>query len=115
MISQPVAHVGQRDQDNRERLVKLVAGAVRADGTVEPLKGLLLRRSSSTKESLHSVVDPSFCVIAQGSKEIFLGNERYAYDPAHYLLIASELPLVGHVLAASRERPYLSLQLKLDP
>ena len=76
MISQPVAHVGQRDQDNRERLVKLVARAVRADGTVEPLKGLLLRRSSSTKESLHSVVDPSFCVIAQGSKEIFLGNER---------------------------------------
>jgi AraC-like DNA-binding protein len=115
MISQPVAHVGQRDQDNRERLVKLVAGAVRADGTVEPLKGLLLRRSSSTKESLHSVVDPSFCVIAQGSKEIFLGNERYAYDPAHYLLIAAELPLVGHVLAASRERPYLSLRLKLDP
>src|SRR6266511_5090819 len=30
-------------------------------------------------------------------------------------LFRSELPLVGHVLDASRERPYLSLRLELDP
>ena len=59
--------------------------------------------------------DPAFCVIAQGSKEVFLGNERYLYDPAHYLLITAELPLVGHVIDASQERPYLSLRLELDP
>ena len=28
----------------------------------------------------------SFCVIAQGSKEVLLGDERYRYDPAHYLI-----------------------------
>jgi AraC-like DNA-binding protein len=54
-------------------------------------------------------------VIAQGSKEIFLGNERYLYDTSHYLLVTAELPLVGHVLEASKERPYLSLRLELDP
>ena len=54
-------------------------------------------------------------MIAQGSKEIFLGNERYVYDPGRYLLVTAELPLVGHVLEASRERPYLSLRLDLDP
>ena len=59
--------------------------------------------------------DPVFCVIAQGSKEIFLGNKRYQYDPSHYLLVTAELPLVGHVLEASQERPYLSLRLELDP
>jgi AraC-like DNA-binding protein len=104
----------RRMQTNRGELVELIARAVREDGTLEPLKGLFLRRSSSSRESLHAVVEPAFCVIAQGSKEIFLGNERYQYDPAHYLLIAAELPLVGHVLDASRDRPYLSLRLDLE-
>jgi AraC-like DNA-binding protein len=102
-------------QANRDELVERIARAIREDGKVEPLKGLYLNRSSSTMESIHIVSDPAFCVIAQGSKEVFLGNERYQYDPYHYLLITAELPLVGHVLDASKERPYLGLRLKLDP
>ena len=59
--------------------------------------------------------DPAFCVIAQGSKEVFLGDERYRYDPAHYLLVTVELPIVSQIIEASQERPYLSLRLELDP
>ncbi len=102
-------------QANRDELVERIARAIREDGMVEPLKGLYLHRSCSPKEPLHGVSVPAFCVIAQGSKEVFLGNERYQYDPYHYLLVTAELPLVGHVLEASKERPYLSLRLKLDP
>lgn len=29
---------------------------------------------------------PAFCVIAQGSKEIFIGSEHYQYDALPYLL-----------------------------
>jgi AraC-like DNA-binding protein len=58
---------------------------------------------------------PAFCVIAQGSKEVFLGEDRYQYDPAHYLLVTVELPVVGQVLEASQEQPYLSARLQLDP
>jgi AraC-like DNA-binding protein len=112
---QPVERDAQRVQANRDELVERIARAIREDGTVEPLKGLLLHRSSSPKEPLHSVYDPVFCVIAQGSKEVFLSNERYLYDPSHYLLVTAGLPLVGHVLDASKERPYLSFRLELDP
>ncbi len=115
MTPQQGEREAHRAQANRDQLVELIARAVREDGTVEPLKGLHLNRSSSPTESVHSVSDPAFCVIAQGSKEVFLGNERYQYDPSHYLLITAELPLVGHVLDASKERPYLSLRLELDP
>jgi AraC-like DNA-binding protein len=104
-----------RAQASRDELVELIARAVREDGAVEPLKGLHFHRSSLPKEPLYSVSDPAFCVIAQGRKEVFLSNERYLYDPSHYLLITAELPLVGHVLEASKERPYLSLRLELDP
>lgn len=105
----------QLAQASRDELVERIARAIRKDGKIEPLKGLYLNRCSSTMESIHTVIEPSFCVIAQGSKEVFLGNERYQYDPCHYLLVTAELPLVGHVLEASKERPYLSIRLKLDP
>jgi len=54
-------------------------------------------------------------VIAQGSKEVLLGDSRYRYDPSHYLLATVELPRVSQVLEASKERPYLSLRLELAP
>ena len=104
-----------RVQANRDELVELLARALREDGELEPLKGLHLNRSSSPMEPLHSVYDPVFCVIAQGSKEVFLRNERYVYDPSHYLLVTAELPLVSHVLEASKKQPYLALRLELDP
>jgi len=55
------------------------------------------------------------CVIAQGSKEVLLGESRYRYDPLHYLLTTIELPSVSQVVEASKERPYLSLRLELPP
>ena len=115
MTPQQADHEAYRAQASRDELVERIARAIREDGTIEPLKGLHLNRASSPKEPLHSVYDPVFCVIAQGSKEVFLSNERYLYDPYHYLLVTAELPLVGHVLDASKERPYLSLRLELDP
>src|ERR1700752_942524 len=107
--------VGPRAQASRDEMVERLRRAIHEDGTVQPLKGLHLQRSSSPNEPLFGVSTPAFCLIAQGSKEIFLNDELYLYDPFHYLLITAELPLLGYVLDASKERPYLSLLLELDP
>src|SRR5689334_15002409 len=104
-----------RGYSYQEELAERIAQAILEDGTVEPMKGLHLNRSSIPTEPLHGVSQPSFCVIAQGSKEVLLGDSRYRYNPAHYLLATVELPIVGQVLEASAERPYLSLRLDLDP
>src|SRR5215203_5668272 len=104
-----------REHAYREELAERLARAVPADGRVEPLKGLHLNRASTPTEPLYGVTKPSFCVIAQGSKEVLLGESRYRYDPAHYLLTTLELPVVGQVIEASAERPYLSFRLELDP
>ena len=113
--AQQAGREAHRTQANREELAERIARAMHADGTIEPLRGLHLNRSSFPKEPVHSVYVPAFCVIAQGSKEVFLGGERYQYDPYHYLLVTADLPIVGHVLDASPARPYLSLRLELDP
>jgi len=115
MKPQQVEREAHRAQANRDELVERIARAVREDGMVEPLKGLHLHRASSPTEWVHGVSDLSFCVIAQGSKVVLLGDSRYLYDPAHYLLATVELPIVSQVIEASQERPYLSLRLELDP
>lgn len=99
----------------RKELAERIARAVPQDGRVEPLKGLYLYRSSTKTDPLHGVSEPAFCVIAQGSKQVLLGDSVYRYDQAHYLLATVELPIVSRILEASPERPYLSLRLDLDP
>ncbi len=115
MIHQPAAREAQRMQANREELVERVARAMRKDGTAQPLPGLHLHRHSVPLERVHGVVEPSLCVVAQGSKEYLLGESRYRYDPFHYFLVTVDLPNISQVLEASQERPYLSLRLSLAP
>ena len=104
-----------RAQAHRDELTERIAQAIRHDGTIEPLQGLHFNRSSSPSECVHSVSIPAFCAIAQGSKEVLLGCDRYQYDPMHYLLATVELPISSQIQEASKALPYLSLRLDLDP
>lgn len=112
---QPTEREVHRVQANREELVERIGQAVREDGTIQSMGGLHLSRSSLPLKPVHSVVEPSVCVVAQGSKEVLLGDSRYRYDPSRYLLATVEMPRISQVLEASKERPYLSLRLELDP
>jgi AraC-like DNA-binding protein len=105
----------QRIQTLRDELVERIDQAICTDGRVEPLAGLQLRRASSPTELGHGVSQPAFCVIAQGSKEVVLGENRYRYDPTHYLIATATLPIGSRITEASPEQPYLSLLVKLDP
>ena len=118
LTDQQVAYIDRealRVQALREELAERVASAIRADGHALPLPGLHLYRHSAPQETVYSVVEPSLCVVAQGSKEFLVGDTRYRYDPAHYLLSTVDLPSVGQVVDASAERPFLSLRLELRP
>ena len=106
--------VEQRNRANRAELAERIASAVREDGVVQPLPGLYLTRASQPSERIFGASRPSFCVIAQGGKEVYLGNSRYPYDADHYLLATVELPVTGRIVRASNECPYLALRLELD-
>jgi hypothetical protein len=95
MLKEQAEREIQRFQANREELVERVSRVLREDGTVQPLSGLRLARSSEPSALLHGVSTPSVCVIAQGGKEVLLGESRYRYDPLHYLLATIELPSVS--------------------
>jgi len=115
MIRQQTDREAERLQADREELVERIGRAMREDGTTQPFQGFHLYRRSSPLELLHGVSEPSVAVIAQGSKEVLLGENRYRYGPSQYLLATVELPTIRRVLEASKERPYLSLRLELAP
>ncbi|MEH2465109.1 AraC family transcriptional regulator [Nostoc sp.] len=114
-INDPLAkREADRVQANRDELVERISQTIRTDGTIEPLKGLHLYRFSSPMQACHAVSVPAFCMLAQGSKEVLLGNDRYQYDTAHYLLATIELPIMSQILEASEAQPCLNLCLELD-
>jgi AraC-like DNA-binding protein len=105
----------RRIQADQEELADRIARATPGDCTVEVQPGLHFRRCSRPTEPLHGFSKPSFCVIAQGSKELVVGDDRFRYDPAHYMISTVELPMIGQVVEASPERPYLGFWMALDP
>lgn len=115
MTDEQAQREGQRLQASKEELIERILRTVRDNGVVQVLNGVHLARASEPFEKLHSVLEASFCVIAQGSKEVLLGDQRYEYDSDHYLITTLELPRTSQVLEASKERPYLSFRLELDP
>ncbi len=56
-------------QASREELVERIGRTMRQDGSAQPLPGLHLYRHSIPLEQVYSLVEPSVCVVAQGSKE----------------------------------------------
>lgn len=108
-------HEAERMRVSREELIARLARVIRQDGSVEPLAGLTLHRASAPTGLAHGASCPSFCLVAQGSKDIVLGDTRYRYGPAHYIISSAALPISTRITKASREQPYLGLVLKLDP
>lgn len=112
--SEKVEREAVKAQINRAELVERIGRAAIKEETIQVLPGLYFNHASAPAQLHYVVSDPAFCVIAQGSKEIMLGDKHYHYDPEHYLLATVEMPIVSQVTSASKEEPYLSLRLQLD-
>lgn len=84
-------------------------------GLLEIFPGVGVARVCSPTQPLHSVFQPAFCVIAQGSKSVMLGEDTFQYDTGHYLIATVDLPIISYVLEGSEEKPYLSFKMDLDP
>ncbi len=98
-----------------DELIERIERAVPDEGTQERIPGVRLRRANGPTELGHGASFPSFCVIAQGSKEVRLGERRYPYGAGHYLVATTVLPIASRIVEASPECPYLGCVVMLDP
>lgn len=74
-----------------------------------------VRLSHIDTATISAIYQPSLCVVAQGAKRLFLGQDVYVYDPSHMLVVAVDLPVAAQVIQASPATPFLSLRIDFDP
>jgi AraC-like DNA-binding protein len=99
--------------DHMIDIVQRHAADERRVATAIPFLSLL--RSSHPTPVSKGVLKPSCCVILQGHKRVHLADEVLDYGPGEYLVVTVDMPASGHIISATADKPYLLLNIELDP
>ena len=78
------------------------------------IEGLLLSRHE-TSEPDYQLTEPLFILMAQGRKRLYVGPDAIEYGTGECLVVTANLPLSGHFVDATPERPALAVALTLRP
>ncbi|NWK80398.1 AraC family transcriptional regulator [Aquitalea sp. LB_tupeE] len=73
----------------------------------------LFRREAAT-EPCSCFIGPSIVLVAQGAKQLLIGEHAYTYNTDRFLVTSLDLPASSQILEASPEKPCLGLVLELD-
>jgi AraC-like DNA-binding protein len=97
------------------RLARAIERFAQSDGDhVTAVPSLSLHRRRTPTEPLHCVYGLGVGVLAQGSKQVLLGDEVIEYAPGQSMLTTIDSPVVAHVTRANQREPFLGLFLTLD-
>ncbi|WP_426427102.1 AraC family transcriptional regulator N-terminal domain-containing protein [Pseudomonas palmensis] len=99
----------------RQELAGLVVRHCHSGTVPSAIADLHLSRYEQSTRSMPTLAQPALCILAQGRKEICLGDETYVYDPLHYMVVSVAMPISGALLEASPQNPSLGIRLDIDP
>jgi len=103
-------------EQQRQELADLVRRHAQRNISVESaIEDLNLVQYEESVRSMPALAEPALCILAHGSKEIYLGDERYVYDPLHYMVLSVALPISGVLLEASPQNPSLGVWMNIGP
>lgn len=78
------------------------------------LPGLTLFRRQAESEIEAVVYEPVICLILQGRKETWIGDQFADLGPGDALVVSHDLPVQSRITRASPDAPYLAVILRLD-
>lgn len=81
---------------------------------VTPVPGLRLLRSFGEAPPRHMNYRPALCLVAQGAKQVIVGDRTITYGDMQSLIVTVEVPVLGHIFEASLEKPFLGATLELS-
>jgi len=77
------------------------------------LEGVRFLKSNQHLARHPLVYDPGICIVAQGHKIGYLGDQKFQYDANHYLVTSVTMPFECETFA-SPEEPLLGLYIDID-
>ncbi|CAB3810773.1 AraC family transcriptional regulator [Paraburkholderia fynbosensis] len=102
--------------DTLTQIASVIARHVSRDGfQATAIERVTLVRCSTVTVPMPNVYRPQLCLVAQGHKEVTLGERVFRYAPGRYGVVTYDLPVIGHVVEATPDKPYLCLYLDFDP
>lgn len=97
------------------KMVELLKNFPLSDGgfSESHLEGVHFFKSTQPIPRTPLVYDPGICIVAQGRKIGYLGNQVFQYDPNNYLVVSVTMPFECEA-SASPEEPLLGLYIDVD-
>lgn len=97
------------------RLAATIAGYCQNEGINEtPVAGLNLYQLHAPPPRQPAMYAPAICIVAQGRKQLYFGDQTRAYDPDNYLINSVSMPLEAEVHDVTDDAPYLGLSLEIE-
>jgi len=97
------------------RLAHEIGKIARNDGSYPTsVAALSVHRLSVRSDPLPCFYELGLAVIAQGSKQVTLGEQVMSLGPGQSLLTTVDLPVLAQITGADPAEPFLGLTLKLD-
>ncbi|AJY77360.1 AraC family transcriptional regulator [Paenibacillus beijingensis] len=95
-----------------DQLIAMTDQITLADGrtpTIVPYLSVI----RSSRETLRNpgVLTPSFCLILQGAKKLYLGEDIIHYSAGDYLASLIDIPASAQVIGATEQSPYIGLRI----
>src|SRR5258708_13533161 len=104
------------NKDQQRKVAALIGKYPKKDGINDTaIASLHCFKVSKPSARMPVLYNASLCLVVQGEKEVMLEDETYHYAASEFLVLSVDLPAIGHVTVATPEKPYLCLQVDLDP
>jgi len=78
------------------------------------IPGVNLVRREQSYEPKPLMYEPEIILLAQGQKNVYVGEKKYTYDANHYFVLTVPLPVLCEAILQPGE-PMLGLVIRLDP
>ncbi len=95
-----------------ERLIAVADRIAIADGrtpTVVPFLSIVKHSRETVRNP--GLLTPSFCLILQGQKKLYLGQDMFLYSAGDYLASLIDMPASAQVIGATKDSPYMGLRI----
>lgn len=81
---------------------------------ITPVPGLRMMCVAESAGDLHSVYRPLVCFVLQGAKRMLAGTEERIVSGGQSVIVAADMPVVGRIVEATPEAPYLAIAVELE-
>ena len=105
----------QQLKQYQQSLIEMVERVSTNEGIYDTnVPGVRTLRSTSKTCNSPTIYEPMVCLLLQGSKNLYVGDQKIHYNELSYLIIPIMMPATGEIVQACETKPYIGISVSLD-